>query len=372
MNKKAFAIFSGYNQRAVIAFLRVLTKYKIPYGIIAKSESDTILLTQYKSNVYYIRKEKALNNDDLFTGLKTIRQKLNTDILYIAPSTEALNRYILDNRQYFTKSNFIIPLVEKDLYNEISDKLSFSILCKENGLKIPDEYSDPDKLSFPFAAKPKKYFSSDNTKKTLSPLIIDTREKLQLFYNNFITDDFYYQEFIHGPSKYLLYYFHNDGTVYKSSQENLIQQPDGKSMIAAISSDLHTKKISESFELLFKQIKFSGFVMIEIKGDNYMIEANPRFWGPSQLLIDSGSSLFEAFLHDLSFIFNKPTNYSHNSTDSLYFWHGGLLSTLTEDSKPVFHNFSETNFIKLFPKFLKHDVYRRYDTIEIFKNELNL
>ena len=41
--------------------------------------------------------------------------------------------------------------------------------------------------------------------------------------------------------------------------------------------------------------------MVEVKhlsNKNYMIEANPRFWGPSQLFVDAGINLFEAFLVD--------------------------------------------------------------------------
>ena len=46
-------IFSGYNQRAVIAFLRCLTKNHIEeYVIVAASNQDTILKTKYKDKIF--------------------------------------------------------------------------------------------------------------------------------------------------------------------------------------------------------------------------------------------------------------------------------------------------------------------------------
>ena len=37
-----------------------------------------------------------------------------------------------------------------------------------------------------------------------------------------------------------------------------------------------------------------------------MIEANPRFWGPSQLFVDAGFNLFESFLFDYNIIETLP------------------------------------------------------------------
>ena len=45
-SENAFIVFSGYNQRAVIAFLRTLRNCNIPFGVVAKSSEDAIRLTQ--------------------------------------------------------------------------------------------------------------------------------------------------------------------------------------------------------------------------------------------------------------------------------------------------------------------------------------
>ena len=66
MNKglklKYIILFSGYNQRAVIAFLRTLTQNHVDnYIIFAASEKDSILKTEYRSRVFVIRKNKVLD-----------------------------------------------------------------------------------------------------------------------------------------------------------------------------------------------------------------------------------------------------------------------------------------------------------------------
>ena len=55
------------------------------------------------------------------------------------------------------------------------------------------------------------------------------------------------------------------------------------------------------------QIGYYGLIMIEVKiqdGEYYMIEANPRLWGPSQLILDAGMDLFHRFALDNGLIEN--------------------------------------------------------------------
>src|SRR5690606_1826134 len=115
-------------------------------------------------------------------------------------------------------------------------------------------------------------------------------------------------EFIAGESFYLLFYFYKNGAAERFSQKNLMQQPSGGSIIAAVTSDFHRGHVALQFEELFRSIQFRGLVMVEIRGQGdryYMIEANPRFWGPSQLFVDAGVNLFEAFMFDYGLLNSK-------------------------------------------------------------------
>ena len=363
-------IFSGFNQRAIIAFLRTLEETKRPFAIIAKSKEDAILLTKNKIKVYAIRKRLELDMDDLKNSINEVKNAIDAKSFIIAPSTEALNRYVINNIKALESLNCYSPLVNKNLYELISDKYSFGELCIQNGIDVPFKYDSFIKAKIPFVAKPIKYFSSTN--KVHYPLLILNKNDKINFLNDYNTSDFYFQEFVTGKSFYLLYYFHRNGTIYKYSQENIVQQPNGKSIIAAINSDFHLSSESLKYEKMLKKIKYYGFIMIEVKksgSKNYMIEANPRFWGPSQLFVDADKNLFKAYLNDFDDL-SLGNKFFKNNKPSKYFWFGGLIESYKNRGKPVFYNESENAFLMTLNKWLKYDIYNRIDTIEIFKDEL--
>ena len=90
--KQAIVIFSGFNMRAVIAFLRTLEKNHLDFYIIAISQNDPIFKSKYSSNVVSIREKISLDLADISKSLSKVRNITHADELFIAPSTEALNR----------------------------------------------------------------------------------------------------------------------------------------------------------------------------------------------------------------------------------------------------------------------------------------
>jgi predicted ATP-grasp superfamily ATP-dependent carboligase len=370
MLKRAIIVFSGYNQRAVISFCRVARAQNTSLIIIAKSESDPILDTEYKEYVKCIRANTDLNLHYIKGILREIKRKEIFEEYIILPSSEALNRFLLENRKELEEQNFVIPLVNKNIYNLISDKYDFGHLCIENDIRIPNEKSFEEDITLPIVIKPKKYFANDG--QVHSPYIIKEKGELSKFFANNKTQDFYIQEYIGGESYYLLYYFCKDGTYEAFSQKNILQQSQGKSIIAAISSDIHENEISNKFVNLFKSIKFTGLVMIEIKyynGEYFMIEANPRLWGPSQLFIDSHCVFFELFLKDWGFNIHiqKPLVLLSNIK---YFWLGGLVESINKYGEIVFHTDNYNFFEREFIHFLLNDIYLKEDTKNIFMREI--
>lgn len=370
MKKKsrAILIFSGFNPRAVVAFLRTLERHKVPYGIIAKSSGDPIYETKYKDRVVACRTTAALDLEDIQVQIKMAKKNLPADAYDIMPSTEALNRFIIENEQLFGEINCSMPVVNRNLYEQISDKEPFSALCAENDILIPKEFKKYAEVLVPFVAKPKKYLAGDG--KSYSPvLVLDQTTKI-MFESQFNTDDFYFQEFVDGISYYLLYYFYKNGNVSKYSQQNLVQQPDGKSIIAAVSSDYHMRDISSSFEELFRKVNYFGLVMVEVRVRNsqhYMIEANPRFWGPSQLMVDSGINLFEDMLFDLGYI--SVPKICENVELTRYFWGSGFAKTEESYDKLAYINYSREKFISELEIWEESDIYNRPDTHKIFEAE---
>jgi len=369
--KTNIVVFSGYNQRAVIAFLRTLSANNLSCFIIASSKDDPIFLTKYKKDVIATRKKKELDKDDIFKWLTFIKNKSGKEKHIIMPTTEALIRFLLDNRKIFKDLGFDMPIVNKSLYEDISDKYKFGSICSKYNIAVPSEYISLSEAKIPFVAKPKKYYSNDN--RVLNPVLVYNKKDLDKFKNNYNKKDFYYQKFIKGKSFYLLYYFSKKGCVYKFSQENLIQQHDGKSIIAAISSGYHKQPESLKYEKMFKDLNFFGLVMIEVRkyrGINYMIEANPRFWGPSQLFVDANVNFFESFLHDQGFLEEKP-NEKGVKKETRYFWAGGLYQVLKEGREIVCYGSLSKDIMKNISDWMSVDIYNRDDTKEIFKRDNN-
>lgn len=359
---KYILIFSGYNQRAVIAFLRTLEKNNITnYLIFACSRDDTIFKTIYADKVYAVRKNKQLDLDEIRQLIFSAKEKKEFDTFLIPPSTEALNRFLLDHMSLLSSLGLENVLVDKNLYETISDKEKFSRLCVSYGMTVPEEIAFPPKFKKKFVAKPKTYFSGDG--KAYAPVLITTADEYNHFIEVYQQNDFYYQQFLEGKSIYLLYYITKSKKVYSFSQENLMQQPGGKSVLCAKTSTYHHTAIADVYKNMLLQVGYHGFVMIELRitADNdYMIEANPRFWGPSQLFVDSGYNFFEIFLKEYGFL--NDIDPEEPKVEVFYYWSGGFLSP--DKKEPVAFGGFEKDFN---PDFLiQNDIYKRPDTSQLY------
>lgn len=364
-NDKYIIIFSGYNQRAIVAFLRTLEKNRIDnYIIIAKSEDDDIFQTKYREKVAVTRKEKKLDLKEIVNIIINLKVSYGFDRFLIAPSTEALNRFLIQYWSSFRVLGAIDCLVDNEVYVRISDKKKFSDICNKENISVPQEIEFPDEFYKSFVAKPFSYSSSRGD--VYSPVIIKNENDYNIFVSNYPIEEFYYQEYIEGKSIYLLYYVTRDKKVFKFSQENLIQQPCGKSIVAAKAGKYHESNVSELFEKLFLKLDYFGFIMIEIRcclDNSYMIEANPRFWGPSQLFVDAGYNFFDFFLQEYGFletISMDKVNYS-----AMYYWYNGI-ETIQEKERLVFFNEYEKVYDSEKDLLLEKDVYRREDTMQLF------
>ncbi len=363
-NKKTILVFSGYNNRAIITFLRTLEKNDISnYKIVAMGEKDYIFRTIYKSKVWYVRQSQELTIDVLKLIIDKLRTEKN-ESFWIVPSSEFLNRFMLEKREELCSIGCEIPLVSKELYEKISDKSSFKKLCMEQGLSVPQNIPVSREFFEAFVAKPFTYFSKDG--RNYSPVLIKNENDCKRFNDNYDKSLFYYEQYIEGESYYLLYYFSQNKGVYSYSQKNLVQQPEGKSIVMAVSSDLHKCDIGKRYEKMFMELGFYGLVMIELrkcKDTYYMIEANPRLWGPSQLFYDSECNFFEVMLLDNGFI---DTDVIFREKDSMYFWNGGVQQTKNKGKELVYLGVEEKEICKFNDELINCEIYNRFDTKELY------
>lgn len=360
-------IFSGYNTRGVVAFIRTLENLGLPYFIVAKSKNDPIFLTKYGMNeLIHIRSTNKLSVMVFAYIIATIRKKIDVDSsheLFIAPSSEYLNRFLLKNRCEIEGMNVNIPLVSESLYNSISNKESFIEICQKFGVITPKRLSHP---IIPSVCKPKYYCSS--TGRQLKPYLIETSEDLEhVLKTAKFRSEYFVQEFVAGKSFYLLYYFFKDHKKepVQLSQQNFIQQCQGGSILAAKTSNVHLKTISTDFKNMLVELKFHGLIMIEVKEQDsrfIMIEANPRFWGPSQLFVDAEINLFEAFLQDNNLVSNLTFPTYHK--DAWYFWDDGMsIRAIGLKTCAKFHNYSLLSFELEEESWNQADLLNRADTL---------
>jgi len=359
---------SGYNFRAVLALCRFAKKKGFLIDLIARNSDDPAYYTSYKEWVLLERDSPDLIPSTIIKWIEKAKQKQNADNVLILPTTEFFNRLLLSNREELECAGAIIPLTRFDLYEQISDKLPFSTLCESFGLHVPTtvEYANIENL--PLVAKPKTYACCNTQQK---PYFIFSEQDFRLFYDKESIDSYYFQEYLAGQSYYLFFYFGNS-RITSSSQKNLMQQCGGGSIVAAIQSNIHRTIIAERYTKIMIDIGFKGLVMIELRkyrGNYYMIEANPRFWGPLQLIVDSDEELISDFFEDHGILFSSKAANSSTLT-ATYFWSGGLIPREPTDGGIDFHDYDAIKLLEEYPKFIGRDIYLREDSLDLFYREM--
>lgn len=371
MSKKSVLIFSGSNPRAIVTFCRYATEQDIPFYIVADGDTDKILQTVYKNKVIANRTEKTLTLPIIEKYTELVRKQEGVKNLFILPSSEYLNRVLLKNKKRLKLQNIDIGLCEKELYKLISDKDPFCNICQAHGIRTP-AILDEVPVNGYFIIKPKTYETRDG--KILKPVIVKNNKNVEKYQELIQHPDTFIHEYIGGESFYLLFYIstnRKDYSIY--SQKNLMQQYNGRSIVLAKSASIHTEEIGNKFVDLFIKLSFSGLVMVEVKkykDQYYMIEANPRPWGPLQLIMDSGMDLLDRFAFENELITEVPERTYHD--DTWYYWSGGILEDQNNLLEVDDHEFSKEDFFNHLSSFQANDIYAREDTLDLYKNENKL
>ena len=133
---RALLIFSGSNERAIVAFCRVLHSLGIAPLIVARTDQDVIFRTRYRQHVVATRRMDQLDLDDITRCLQEAHAHTQGTRLVLCPTSEFLNLFLLQHREYLRQLGCEIPLVDYDLYRLVSDKYSFSRVCEAEGLSL--------------------------------------------------------------------------------------------------------------------------------------------------------------------------------------------------------------------------------------------
>lgn len=349
---KAALIFSGYNQRAVIALCRYLTGIKQLFIIISANENDPIYKTDYRENVVLERSDNLLTFD-LF---REISGCYGRPLVYL-PTSEFLNSFVLNNVESLDSINIQTGMPHKSIYYEITNKWSCQrIINKLSSIKLIKSQS-LDKVKAPCVIKP---YENVHEGKVLYPFICLNDDNLKKVRNSILYKNYFAQQYIDGQSYYYCAYISRYGDSYGYWQANFLQQPDGKSIVFAklcenpgIDTTPLTKAISE--------LGYFGPMMIEfIRNDNgfYFIEINPRFWGPLQLCVDAFPKLLDRYMFEW---FDKTIKGHAKASSGFYSWYYGLKSATSAVKRyPELESIKNSDQLML-----DADIYSRPDTIEL-------
>lgn len=369
LSKEAFLVFSGFNQRAVIALCRQLTLMKIQFYIVAVNKNDAVYFSTYSKNIRGVRSQDALDLNEIKEIISSIKNETGSETLTIAPSSEYLNHFLLKNRKELEAIGCRIPLVEKELYDLITNKYSFSCLCREFGISIPAPIEFENKFSFPFVAKPKKNINESG--KSLYPYIITNDSDIIRFLKTENKGDFYFEEFIQGESYYLLLHLGKNKTVASYSQKNILQQAEGKSIILAEPSEIHTCNNAVKIIEMLQKMSFYGLIMIEVRkveNELCVIEANPRLWGPLQLLSDNSSSILSDYLKDSLKLHSNLSSNIIELKKNNYFWFNGFIEMIVKKKK-IANLTLNKSILLLVMQNIMNDIYLRKDSFKLFFHE---
>lgn len=367
-SKIPIVICADLNLRASIAVMRAL-KHEDVDLIIGVSGLFSAFLTApslcgrlelFKKMWIYNSKSEEL----FIKSLGTLGSTSPVPLLFF-PMGEKVLRWVIKNRLSLRDSNVIVPNHEIKDYERVSDKYSFIELCRDFKLDVPDEFSEvPNSYRSPYVIKARKItWGKHNVLE--APALINSVSAHQYIQKKKLNSAAHiFQEYISGPSFYYCVLYSDGNRILRFVQQTIIQQPGGKSVVCAAPSSL-PQLVTDSIDNIFKSINWSGVLMVELKqsGDKfYIIECNPRLWGPLQCAVDNGVN-FPLMLYKL--MVGKEIE---QGTERLIFHRGFIWVWGLIDG--IFHLFSSKTGFQFYPlkvsQFKFSDVWFRRDSLIYF------
>lgn len=288
-----FLLFSGHNNRAVLALCRFFTDNNLSFVIVSAGQHDAIHCTAYRN---YVILNRINHNIDLslFEGLTECQDKP----LVYCPTTEFINQFVLDNRIKLEAADFVIGLPHKSVYQQLTSKLtSQALIHRLTGIRLPLQ-QDLATLRSPCVLKPRVNLVSS---RILYPVLCLTQEAVNTALSGIDPSYWFAQDYVDGQSYYLCGYLSRRGEYASYWQENLLQQDQGKSIVLARTC------ANPGFDVegFFKGLTIMGYhgpLMLELIQDAhdnlYYIEINPRFWGPLALASCACPQVMALFARD--------------------------------------------------------------------------
>ena len=357
MRQVTFLIFTGHNDRAVVALCRFFSLHHIPFVLVASADEPINVTANWRERIILKRSTKAVNLA-LFQEVVAAYQTSHTaysELIY-CPTTEFINEFILQHRTAIDGMGIKISLPSKDVYARLTNKES-SIAFTKSAISISaPPLLDWSELRVPCVLKPKQNVSRGVVQ---YPQICLTKEAVTTALENVQPDEWFAQAFVEGQSFYLCAYLNQNGEFTYFWQINLLQQPDGKSIVLARTC----RNPGVDAEKLLHALHEAGFrgplmmeVIQEVKTNTFhFIEFNPRFWGPLQLALDACPDVLRLFVNDAGGIDLPAVPMDLTTREHWYAWAAGADMPNCK-RYPALDNMSQQALADLLTQ---HDVFAR-------------
>ena len=286
--KPLVILFTGANERAVGAFCRSLQRDRIDFVLITRNTQDALYRTRLRRYLFAQRTQDALDENEFKRLLLDIKAHHPTRPLTIAPSAESINRLLMGMQDWLCQEGIRGISVSPQIYHLFSDKEKLLAAAKVVGLEIPAQIEQLSERQLPLVLKPR--VESGPHGQRLYPLLVRNAAEYAEHASHYDAAHYLIQRYIDGQSFYYLY-FRNDAGVVALYQRNIAQQAAGKSMVAAELVRCPDTNTDQRLRALLEQHHYCGFIMFEVMesaGQHFIIEANPRLWGPMQLALENG------------------------------------------------------------------------------------
>lgn len=287
-SKPLVVIFSGANERAIVAFCRSLQRDGVDFVLIARNAQDLIYRTKLRSHLFAQRRLDALDESEFKQLLLDVKARYPHRPITIAPSAESINRLLLQMQDWLSSEGIRGIAVKAETYQLFSDKEKLLAAAAAAGLDVPEAINELSETQIPFVLKPR--IEGCPHSQRLYPLLVRNIPEYVEHNGCYDPTKYFIQRYIDGQSFYYVY-FRNEAGVVALYQRNVAQQAAGKSMVAAELVGCPCVDMDQRLKALLEHYYYVGFIMFEVMewgGRHYIIEANPRLWGPMQLALENG------------------------------------------------------------------------------------
>ncbi|TAK98364.1 MAG: hypothetical protein EPO09_02465 [Aquabacterium sp.] len=351
MAERRFLLFSGHNDRAVVALCRFFEQVALPFVIVAAGKADAIHRTKWASQVAFNRLDAVVTVE----WLRLLTGSLGGELVY-CPTTEFINHFVLTHREALAGCGLHIGLPDRAIYEALTGKHSSQALMTGLCADLQLPATQPDgQWHAPCVLKPRENVRAG---RVLYPVLCPEVTDLQHALSVLDRSSYFAQDFIKGQSHYLCAYLARNGEFASFWQVNLMQQGGGKSIVLAQPCANPGLDEASLFRGLHER-GYHGAFMLEViaaQGRLHYIEVNPRFWGPLQLALDVCPDILSLFAREQGF--DTPAIVAQRPENACYAWAYGA-----QQPGVVVHPAGLALDARARERrLLAHDVYARDDT----------